>query len=224
MDFTQLLQQTRRQPSYPIDFSKTALIVVDMMEGQVRSDAMLMTHFRQLHESLPDWFLGEVEQSIIPNIQQVLTTFRNNNSLIVHTQFCTLTEDYSDLPLMCQIGNHLYEQAIIDSPEARASAFISELQPLDDEIVIIKSACSAFEGTTLEKILRRNAIDKVVVVGVFTNMCITGTVRSAFDKGFDALVISDACGDMTPYLHDSALTSIESFFAAVCTTQQFAKA
>ena len=216
MDLTEVMRNGRRKESYAVDYAKSALLVIDMVEGQVSTDSMLMQHYRGLDNALPDWFLGEVKESVVPNIQRILESFRKNNGLVIHTTFCSSIKNNTDLPIMLQMGNMIYERPMIASPDSKDSAFISELLPQENEMVIQKSACNAFEGTPLEKVLRRNGIETLVQVGVFTNMCITGTARSAFDKGFDALVVSDACGDMTPYLHESALASLEVLFADVC--------
>ena len=224
MDYTELMRLGRRQENYYIDYAKSALVVIDMVEGQAGSDSILMNHYRNLDKELPSWFLSQIESTVEPNIQHVLSAFRRNEGLVVHTTFCSSIKNNTDLPVMCQIGNTLYEQPIIASPESPASKFIPSLQPLENEMVIVKSACSAFEGTSLEKVLRRNGIETAVLVGIFTNMCVTGTARSAFDKGFDVLVISDACGDMTPYLHESSLASLETLFSGVCKTNQIENA
>lgn len=220
MDLTEVMRSGRRKESYAIDYDKSALLVIDMVEGQVSVDSTLMQHYRGLDKALPDWFLGEVKDSVIPNIQRILESFRKNNGLIIHTAFCSSIKNNTDLPIMLQLGNMIYDRPMIASPDSPDSSFISELLPLDNEMVIRKSACNAFEGTPLEKVLRRNGVETLILVGVFTNMCITGTARSAFDKGFDALVVSDACGDMTPYLHESALASLEVLFSDVCRLSQ----
>lgn len=220
MQLTEVMRSGRRKEIYSIDYTKSALLVIDMVEGQVSSDSMLMQHYRGLDNALPDWFLGEVKESVIPNIQRVLSSFRRKNGMIIHTTFCSSIKNNTDLPIMLQLGNMIYDRPMIASPESPDSAFISELMPQDNEMIMRKSACSAFEGTSLEKVLRRNGIETLVLVGVFTNMCIAGTARSAFDKGFDALVVRDACGDMTTYLHESALASLEVLFADVCNFSQ----
>jgi nicotinamidase-related amidase len=224
MNHTELMQSGRRKESYSIDYKKSALIVIDMVEGQVSSNSMLMQHYRGMNETLPNWFLSQVKDSVIPKIQKVLSSFRKNNGLIIHTTFCSSIKNNTDLPIMIQLGNMIYERPMVASPESSDSAFIAELQPLENEMVMRKSACNAFEGTVLEKVLRRNGIETLVLVGVFTNMCVTGTARSAFDKGFDSLVIGDACCDMTPYLHDSALASLEVLFSDVCKFSQLVNA
>ena len=59
MQLTEVMRSGRRKEIYSIDYTKSALLVIDMVEGQVSSDSMLMQHYRGLDNALPDWFLGE---------------------------------------------------------------------------------------------------------------------------------------------------------------------
>ena len=62
-----------------------------------------------------------------------------------------------------------------------------------DDIVVEKDVNSGFVGTSLEIDLRRAGIDRLVVVGFFTNMCVETTVRMAGNLGFDTYLVPDAC-------------------------------
>ncbi len=65
--------------------------------------------------------------------------------------------------------------------------------PAAGEIVVEKDVNSGFVGTSLELQLRRAGIDRLVVVGFFTNMCVETTVRMAGNLGFDTYLVPDAC-------------------------------
>ena len=54
-------------------------------------------------------------------------------------------------------------------------------EPSKDEIVISKSAHSAFVGTQLEDILRTHNIRRLYVAGLVTDHCVSTTVRMAHD-------------------------------------------
>lgn len=66
-------------------------------------------------------------------------------------------------------------------------------EPVAGEIVVEKDVNSGFVGTSLEIELRRSGIDRLVVVGFFTNMCVETTVRMAGNLGFDTYLVHDAC-------------------------------
>ena len=87
--------------------------------------------------------------------------------------------------------------------------FIDEFQPLDGEVVLDKPGNSSFYATDLEQILRANGIRNLIIFGVTTDVCVSSTLRDANDRGFDCLVIRDACGAATSALHDSLFDSME---------------
>ena len=65
--------------------------------------------------------------------------------------------------------------------------------PAEDEPVVVKRAPNAFLGTDLERRLRSEGIDQLVVAGMMTSMCVDATVRAAVDLGFAVTVVGDAC-------------------------------
>lgn len=71
--------------------------------------------------------------------------------------------------------------------------FKAGFQPDDGDIVVTKDVNSAFIGTDLEVQLRRRHIDRVVIVGFFTNMCVETTTRMANNLGFDTYLVPDGC-------------------------------
>lgn len=88
------------------------------------------------------------------------------------------------------------------SPGPHASAFVAgtktveihpNLRPLDGEMVIQKHFPNAFRGTPLLEYLRKQGIERLVIVGMMTHMCVDATTRAAFDLGFDCLIAQDAC-------------------------------
>jgi len=66
-------------------------------------------------------------------------------------------------------------------------------EPAPGDIVVEKDVNSGFVGTSLEVTLRRKGVNRLVVVGFFTNMCVETTVRMAGNLGFDTYLVPDAC-------------------------------
>ncbi len=69
---------------------------------------------------------------------------------------------------------------------------IAEARELEGEPVIVKTVNSAFIGTDLERRLRTNDIETVVIVGATTNHCVETTVRMAGNLGFETYLVRDA--------------------------------
>ncbi|MGE0668420.1 MAG: cysteine hydrolase family protein [Sphingomonadales bacterium] len=87
---------------------------------------------------------------------------------------------------------------------------IPELYPVDGEPVIDKPGKGAFHATDLEAILRNWGIDKLIVCGVTTEVCVHTTVREANDRGFDCLVVEDCCGSYFPEFQEMGLRMIKA--------------
>ena len=87
---------------------------------------------------------------------------------------------------------------------------IPELYPLDGEPVIDKPGKGAFHATDLEEILRNWGMEKLVVCGVTTEVCVHTTVREANDRGFDCLVVEDCCGSYFPEFQEMGLRMIKA--------------
>ena len=72
----------------------------------------------------------------------------------------------------------------------------------ESDIVVDKDVNSGFIGTSLELELRRSGIDRLVVMGFYTNYCIETTVRMAGNLGFDTYLVHDACAAINTLGHD----------------------
>lgn len=104
-----------------------------------------------------------------------------------------------------------------------------EAQALDGEPVYRKSVNNAFIGTRLEADLRSVGIDRLVIVGLTTNHCVSTTARMAGNLSFETFVVADATatfdranldGTIRPAaeVHLSALSDLQDEFARVVDT------
>lgn len=68
----------------------------------------------------------------------------------------------------------------------------ADLAPRPGDPVIDKAGYSAFEGTGMEAVLHERGIDTIILCGVTTYACVLATGFSAFDRGFDVVLATDA--------------------------------
>ncbi|HMK46604.1 MAG TPA: cysteine hydrolase family protein [Methanocella sp.] len=78
-------------------------------------------------------------------------------------------------------------------PGTRGSEIHKSVQPITGEPIIIKHFPNSFRDTGLLDTLRKTGIDRPVICGMMTHMCVDSTVRAAFDHGFNCMLASDAC-------------------------------
>ena len=98
--------------------------------------------------------------------------------------------------------------------------------PAASETVIAKHLPGSFTGTPLEATLRRHGIERVILTGFMTQMCVDTTARQASHLGFKVTVVSDATaamdvkgvdGGVIPAadVHRTHLGSLNGFIAEV---------
>lgn len=67
------------------------------------------------------------------------------------------------------------------------------VSPLPAEKVITKREVNSFYKTDLLEYLTSNGVNRLVIIGMQTHMCLEAAVRAAHDYGFECIVVQDAC-------------------------------
>lgn len=101
---------------------------------------------------------------------------------------------------------------------------VPELTPIEDEIVITKTTDSALTGSNLRLILHNMGIDTVVVTGVLTDQCVSGTVRSLADESFKVWLIEDGCRASTAQIQANELEILNNIYCHVINTDELLEA
>jgi nicotinamidase-related amidase len=115
-------------------------------------------------------------------------------------------------------------------PGTPAIEISAAIAPMDNEPIVVKHYPNSFRGTDLLEMLREVAVERLVITGMQTHMCIDATTRAAFDYGFDCLVAADACatrdlaydGTTVPaaHVHAAFLAALHGTYANVCSTEE----
>jgi biuret amidohydrolase len=152
----------------------------------------------------------------IDPLSRLLATFRERGFHVIHTREGH-RPDLADLPpakkargrSKTSIGDQGPMGRILIRGEA-GHDIIPELYPLPSEPVIDKPGKGAFFATDLHAILQNRGIQKLVVTGVTTEVCVNTTVREANDRGFDCLVLADCVGSYFPEFQEMGLQMIKA--------------
>merc|ERR1712022_68175 len=72
------------------------------------------------------------------------------------------------------------------------TAFHPSMTPDPSDVVVKgKKGLDAFPGTDLEEQLKAKGIETVVLAGFLTNCCVESTMRTAYEKGFNVITLTD---------------------------------
>jgi maleamate amidohydrolase len=105
--------------------------------------------------------------------------------------------------------------------DAPAAAIVPELAPREGELVIRKTAPSAFRGTpSLEGWLKARQVESLAVAGCTTSGCVRASVMDAMDAGIRPLVLSDCVGDRALEPHQASLFDIAQKYGDVLTAAE----
>ncbi len=81
------------------------------------------------------------------------------------------------------------EQLLEGTPDWQ---IVTELTPVPEEPLVRKRYGDAFEETTLEQVLVRLGVGRLLVTGAATDACIRSTLHGALVRGYDTILVSDA--------------------------------
>ena len=95
------------------------------------------------------------------------------------------------------------------------SQFVPEIVPKNDEIVFTKTTDSAVTGTNIRLVLSNMGIKNVIVAGIFTDQCVSSTIRSLADESFNVIAVDDCCAAGSHELHENELEIINMIYCHV---------
>lgn len=199
----------------PVDIElnpdETALLVIDIQNTYLQPSADPLEAER--------WqpFYDRMNNQVIPGTAAIIDDARSRGVEVIFARIACLKEDGRDRSLSQKKPGFNY---LLMPQNSTESQIVSALQPLDDEIIVTKTTDSALTGTNLRLILSNMGIRHVVVAGIFTDQCISSTVRSLADESFNVIVLEDCCAAATDQLHHNELTSINMIYCQVVSSAE----
>ena len=163
-----------------------------------------------------DYFPGgknplEGSPEAVRQARRLLEAFRNHRLPLVHIQHVALSPTASFF--------------LPDTPGVQIHP---EVLPLGDETVFQKHHPNSFRDTPLLEHLRQRSIERLVICGMMTHMCVDATTRAANDFGFECQVAQDACATKTlsiagqtvlaGQVHYAFLAALQAAYASVLPT------
>ncbi|WP_255491430.1 cysteine hydrolase family protein [Dysgonomonas sp. ZJ279] len=158
--------------------------------------------------------VGSYEASLNANL--LLNDFRAKDLPVIHIQ---------------HLANR--EGATFFAPNTKGAEIHANVTPVDGEKVIVKHFPNSFRETELHAYLQSLKIDKLVICGMMTSMCVDSTTRAAKDLGYNCTVVGDACAAPNLQINgetvaakdvqNAFLAALNYFYSTVLTTEQYLK-
>jgi len=92
-----------------------------------------------------------------------------------------------------------------EARRGRAGDLVEVIAPSPDDRFVVKPRYSAFDHTPLVLILRELEIERILLAGAATEMCVVQTAIDAKEEGFKVSILADACASTDPEIEDLAL-------------------
>ena len=167
-----------------------ALIIVDMLNDFIDPQGKL--------------YCGETGPATVPVIRKQIGLARRQGDLVIYLQDSHPADDleFEKFPPHCIAGSW-------------GSQIVTDLTPLDGEIVIPKQRYSGFFGTDLSMILSDSGVRAATVAGVCTSICVMDTVGGLANRDYKTVVWEQGVADFDPDMHRMALHRMRAVYGAV---------
>ena len=179
----------RRHAFTTLDPTRTALVVVDLVEAYVRENPYAA--------------------ATLPVINRLVDAFRDTGGTIAWVTPADTVPSGTRIEFFGADIARAYSRAS-DEPWR-------DLDVRDEDLRVEKASWSAFfpGSSSLPDLLAERGIDTVVVAGTVTDICVEATVRDASVHDLRVVVVADGCAARTDAVHNASLTTIYRTFGDV---------
>ena len=188
------------------ELATTGLLVIDMQNAFCDPKGTLATDGSNV---------GAI-QSMMDPLRRVISTCQTAGI----QDFWSLQEHYEDDATRSRhrLRPHTLKRPRVPSLKGTWDAeIVANLKDLigDGSEVFTKNRFGCFYNTQLEMLLRLHGIDTLIVTGVDTNVCVETTVREAYMRDLDVIVLGDCVGGVHSGWARVALEVWERYIGAV---------
>lgn len=171
-----------------------------------------------LHGAVAD---SMAETGMLDKAAALLEKVRETEATVIHSPI-QFAEGYNE------ITKHPYGilKGVVDTNAfvkgSWGAEIVDDVKPEAGEIVLEgKRGLDAFASTNLDFILRSKGIKTVALGGFLTNCCVESTMRSAYERGYEVVTLTDCVGATSSEEHANAIKYDYPMFSKPMTSEQF---
>lgn len=213
-------KQEAIRESHRVTSGASALMIIDMQHGFLDPGASL---------EVPKG------REVVPNVQRLLAAWRAAKLPVIFTEFVYSTTipclrgtpfgpEHLPQPAgattglgmpsaNCLIGEHAGQGV-------EASATVEALAPQVGELVVQAHTYDKLYGTPVELALQTWGIERLVVTGVTTDVCVNSTILSAANRNYRVVAVTDGMATIHDHIHQACLDIWANKFARLVTTDE----
>lgn len=197
---------------------ETALLVIDVQNTYL-ARPVRSTLSAEEQSQYDAWtpFHERMRRIVIPRTTELIKLFRKHGIECLFARIACHTKDGRDRSLSQRMPG--WNNLFLPKDEL-PSQIIPEIAPAGDEIVVTKTTDSALTGTNLRLILHNLGVKNVVCCGIFTDQCVSSTVRGLADESYNVIVIEDCCAAGSDDLHNKELEIINMIYCHVMSSYE----
>lgn len=197
---------------------ETALLVIDIQNTYLeRPDRAKLPKAELARYDAWTPFHQRMHRQVIPRTAELLKFCRAKGIECLFARIATHTLDGRERSLSQKMPGW---NNLLLPKDQKPSQLVAELAPIGDEIVVTKTTDSALTGTNLRLILHNLGIRNVICAGIFTDQCVSSTVRSLADESYNVVVVEDCCAAGSDELHHKELEIINMIYCHVLSSRE----
>jgi len=205
-----------------VDFSKSAVVVVDMQNAFASKGGML---------DLAGYDITGAP-AVVRSIGGIVAAARRADMPVVYLQVGYKPDlSNSGGPEAPNWHKELGLRMMRCRPELKGTlvtegtwdfAVVDELAPQPGDIVIVKQLYSGFARTSLDDELKARGIRYLFFTGIATNVCVESTLRHAYFLDYWPILITDAAMQAgPPAMQEATLFNVENYFGWTIPAEEF---
>ncbi|EMA3640186.1 cysteine hydrolase [Providencia stuartii] len=190
----------------------------DIIFPSVKKTAVLLMDFQNF--VLNSILSKSSADRVIAKASELLNLARNKNILIIHVTV-GFRYGYPEISKHNKMFCEFRDNGLL-IPGSKGMEINQNLTPKIAEPVVIKHRVGAFTETDLDRILRAQGIENLILAGATTSGVVLSTVRQAFDLDYKIIVARDGCIDVKDTVHEFLMENIISSHADIQDTSDIA--
>lgn len=156
---------------------------------------------------------------VMPQIIKLRSFFRQHKLPVIYTLVGSFLPDGRDRHVKFRLA---WRKSAAKEPEnirakgTWAYQVREELKPLlPEELIVDKNSGSAINSSSMDHYLRAMNIQNLVICGTVTSRCVENTARDAADRGYNVILVEDACGDSVKQNHQTTMHTFSRVLGSV---------